>query len=342
MDEYIDSLQNLLSEHGSATLSFISSKLSLTLDRSTELAHVFVDKNADYSVLYNVQYSVDGKNLKMCTVGHDELKDLSSKYKTLKSTVYAIKDNKYDMDKVFTQLFDNSFKLSQEEMRKSSENNTLYIPRPLSDQYMREPGVKNEMKPPQNSLVKTESNTHKTEFREKKEDEKHEPVNENIPKVKAEPKKCISETKRKTPTTKTVDKSDKVDQETKKLKVTHEPKVIQMELDHKLFDKEQLEEAEPSRSVGQPSKIKFVEKVSKENTYIENGYFVVEESEDYVEVVKDVKNNQEDKKQCSNGNKTESNVPKAVNGTNVKKTETAKSDAKKKLNQSSITYVQVM
>ncbi|UVC49674.1 hypothetical protein MACK_003784 [Theileria orientalis] len=341
MDEYIDSLQNLLSEHGSATLSFISSKLSLTPDKSRELAQLFVDKNRGYSVLYNVQYSIDGTNLKMCTVGHDELEDLSSKYTTLKSTVYAIKDNKYDMNNVFKQLFENSFKLSQEEMRKSSENNTLYIPRPLSGQYVRESSVKNEIKQSPTPLFKPESNTHKTEFREKKEAEKHDPVNENVPKVKAESKKSSSETKRKTTTTKTVDKSNKVDQETKKLKVKHEPKVIEMEVDNKLFDKEQLEESEP-RSVGQPSKIKFVEKVSKENTYIENGYFVVEESEDYVEVVKDVKHNQEPEKQYHNGNKTASNLPKAVNGLDSKKTETSKSDAKKKLNQSSIMYVQVI
>ncbi|UKJ88770.2 hypothetical protein MACJ_002016 [Theileria orientalis] len=289
----------------------------------------------------------------MCTVRHDELEDLSSKYNTLKSTLYAIKDNKYDMNKVFTQLFENSFKLSQEEMYKSSDNNTLYIPsfvnlrisnikvrnfetRPRSGHYVREASVKTEIKPSPTSLFKPEPNTHKTELREKKDPEKHEPVNDTVPKAKAEPKKSSSEIKRKPSTTKTVDKSKKLDQEAKKIKLKHEPKVIEMEMDDKLFDKEQLEEPELSTSVEQPSKIKFVEKVSKENTYIENGYFVVEESEDYVEVVKDVKNNQEGIKQHSNGKLKESNLPKATNGVDLKKTETAKSDAKKKLNQSSI------
>uniref|UniRef100_A0A3B0MW36 Uncharacterized protein n=1 Tax=Theileria annulata TaxID=5874 RepID=A0A3B0MW36_THEAN len=80
-------------------------------------------------------------------------------------------------------------------------------------------------------------------------------------------------------------------------------------------------------------------KVHKKNSYMENGYFVVEESEDYVEVIKDTKQDAENQLSSdhnSRSNTLEDGVKSDLNG---KFNDTNKSSDPKKLNQVSIMLV---
>lgn len=303
MQEF-ETLSRLLSENGAVNVHTLSHDLEVDAHRAKEIVESFVKDNTGYVVLYTVNYDVEGNGTKISHVTHDVLQDLLSKHSNVKSEIYAIKPKDMDIKTCARSLWEKNIKFASEKLSRAFENNSLFIPSfanlRISNIRMRtfkerittpkpKPFVKNEVKPE----IKKEEPVAQKEVPTDidKPVPKSEPTEQEATtspsKLKANAKKDINGVRKKKPKTVPIKASF---EEAKKTKGTDlessKIKVQKVDTEEELFDSDTPEERVEVKKPVEPQSVTFVEKVSKENTYVKNGYFVVEESEDYVQVVK--------------------------------------------------------
>ncbi|EKX73312.1 hypothetical protein BEWA_053670 [Theileria equi strain WA] len=260
----------------------------------------FVKNNSEYVTLYTVNYGIEGEGTKISHVTHDTLQDLLSKHSNVKSDVYAIKPKDMDIKTCARSLWEKNIKFASENLSKASENNSLFIPNfanlRISNIRMRtfanitsakpEPAAKKQVKPE----VKKEEPIAKKELT-KEESTISMDIDKSPQKIKPKEKEPEKTKAKKSEKTKSKTTSIKASfEEVKKTKGANlessKIKIQKTEPEAELFDSDVPEEPVEVKKPVEPQSVTFVEKVSKESTYVENGYFVVEESDDYVQVVK--------------------------------------------------------
>ncbi|EAN31246.2 hypothetical protein TpMuguga_03g00501 [Theileria parva strain Muguga] len=371
MEEHLSSLGKLLSDYGSANVPFVSSKLNLSVEESKELFKQYVSKNEDYSILYTVQYNTDEDNINLSIVSGEELQELSSKYPNLQSSVYGVSSCTENLQDAYKNMFFTFLELSKEEMLRCQDTNELYIPgfvnlrvsnikvRDFGKSILSQPSVKVQevkkepvkvqevkrepVKVSKAEHVKTELDQYKMDS-ESRKPKKHEEQKEDVSLFKSdsfdepievEDSDTSPESREKKRKEAVSDKEDKAQLEHKRPRLKRKTK---NETDTKVEQKITIYEPkiELVKKSESPKTTKVMEKVCKKSSYIENGYFVVEESEDFVEVVKETKQTAEKQSSSVNSsrpNTTDDGVKKSLNG---KYGFTNKSLEPKKLNQVSI------
>ncbi|KAK2196087.1 hypothetical protein BdWA1_002687 [Babesia duncani] len=283
-----DVVEHLLADFKRATVFSVAHELETTAKEAAKIIESFAQENSRYTLIYSVTFRDKDNNTILSQVTQDKLQELVNNYGYVTCEISGVYDSNVDMAQSSQIAFHHEIKTAKAKLENARSNNCLYIPNHLtiqaSDLQVRQ-GFAGPVVVPTISTPKAVTITKPSQqnFFQQKPVEPPKPVEKptktpltisspfEVAKKQVHVKKREPQKPIETPQEKRQKWIETID--------TNSISLFDMD-DPLMFEEEKKDE--------KPKNVTYLEKRIKEDTYMEGGYFVIEENEEYIQVNRNV------------------------------------------------------